>query len=99
MLLPRPSPCLAAIPPLPAGEQDLHVLRPWLTKGELDGVDGNSEDEEDGVGDFSGDGGDPVGEGSLVALHGRVALHEAVWGTLLSAEELPVSKYEKGSQH
>lgn len=87
---------MAPISPLPAGEQDL--LRPWLTKGDLGGVDGNSEDEEDGVGDFSGDGGDPVGEGLLVAVPGRVALHEAVWGTLLSAEELPVSKYEKGSQ-
>ena len=27
-------------------------------------------------------------------MPGRVALHEAVWGKLASAEELPVSKYE-----
>ena len=35
-----------------------------------------SEDEEDGVGECSGDGGGPVGEGSLVEMSGRVALHE-----------------------
>ena len=53
-----------------------------------------SEDEEDGVGDCSGDGGGPVGERSSVEMPGRVALHEAVWGKLLLAEELPVSKYK-----
>ena len=53
-----------------------------------------SEDEEDEVGDCSGDGGGPVREASSVEMPGRVALPEAVWGKLLSAEELPVRKYE-----
>ena len=53
-----------------------------------------SEDEEDGVGGCSGNGGGPVGEASSVEMPGRVALPEAVWGMLISAEELPVRKYE-----
>ena len=36
-----------------------------------------------GVGNCSGDGGGPVGEGSLVEMPGRVALHETGYGFAL----------------